>query len=159
MSPPSSSNATLLNLSTLIERPVITIDGRRHEIMSPEELPILTSQRLTVRGKRMEILSKQEVLNADEESELTNILHELSNIIMEPVAPEVRAKLTDPMRTAVIEVFTMLLLTNRTGKAAAMVAGLTQAGASQTGGKTFRGSNASSAVPPKAGSKKPRSRS
>lgn len=46
----------LLDLNTLITRPTIVIDEKKYEIISPEELSILDSQRMVTRGQRMEEL-------------------------------------------------------------------------------------------------------
>jgi hypothetical protein len=40
----------LLDLDTLVVRPKIKIDGKPYEILSPDELPVLTSHRLASRA-------------------------------------------------------------------------------------------------------------
>lgn len=160
MSDPSPApTASLLNLDTIIQRPVITIDGSRHEIMAADELSIVETHRLSLGGARMEALAKQSELSEDEQGELRNLLHDLSDLIMKPIAAEHRAKLTDQHRRTVIEVFTTLLLTKKAGTAAGMLEGLMGMAAMPTGATSSPVSRASTAARRKAGSKKPRSRS
>lgn len=153
----------LLNLDTLVVRPKINIDGSPYEILSPDELPVLTTHMLAQKGKRMEELMNQGVLNQKEERELKSIVNEISDAIMEPVPAEIRAKLTDVHRTAVVQAFSMLMLTNKAGAASALMSKLTvptmSPPAPPTGGKRSRGSSASTADRRAGGSTKHRSRS
>ena len=144
----------LLDLDTLIERPKIKIDGQLHEILAPDELPVLTSHLLATGGSRFDALMKDRNLSDDGKAELRSLLHTLSDTVMQPIAAEVRAKLSDAQRVSVIEAFTALLLSKRTGTAVAMLAGLLP-----TGEKSSPGSNASTAAGRSGGSGKRRSRS
>lgn len=147
----------LLNLDTLIERPSISIDGARYEIVSPEELPVITSYRLASRGRRFDKLMALEQLSEHQDKELGAIVRELSDIIMAPVPEQARIKLTEAQRLSVIEVFTTLLLRRRLGTAAAAVKDLAPALASRIGEMPSPASSGSTAGTPAGGSPKPRS--
>lgn len=150
----------LLNLDTLIDRPKIRIDGDLHEIVSPDELDVITSHLLAAQGRRMEELMKAGELSDDDKEELRSIIAQLSNAIMAPVPVPVRAKLSDSQRLSVIESFTALLLSKKAGTAAALFAGLIPSPpAPPTGAKPPRGSSASTAAGRTGGSGKRRSRS
>jgi hypothetical protein len=153
-------NAPLLDLETVIVRPAIMIDGERHEIINPVELPLETSHLMASKGRRMQQLQSGDGMNRDQRAELEAIVRQLSDIVMEPIAPAVRKKLTDAQRLQVIEAFTTLLLKRRLASAAAMVPGqqlieaamaaLKQSGQS-TGESSSPGSSGSSEEAPKAG--------
>lgn len=149
----------LLNLDTLVVRPKISIDGRPFEILSPEELPVLTSHLLASKGARMEKLTMTAELGEDEEAELTSLVYEISDVIMGPVPADVRDKLSEAQRISVIEAFSTLLLKNKAGTAAALMASLLPTAAKPTGEKRRRGSSASTAGRRGGGSAKPRSHS
>lgn len=149
-------NQPLLELRTLIDRPKIVIDARPHELLSPEELPVLTSQRLAAQGRQMQALMDQPSLSTAEGDELKRLVAAISDTIMEPVPGEVRAKLSDAQRLSVVEAFTMLLLSKKTGTAAALIKGLVP---SSTGASSSPGFSASTAGTPATGSPRRRSRS
>lgn len=151
----------LLNLDTLVDRPKIAIDGKRYEILSPDELPVLVSHKLAMQGKRLDELSGAAELAPEDKAELEQLVLDLSDTIMEPIPAAVRAKLSDAQRLSVIEAFSTLLLTRKAGAAAAMMTALipTASPPAQTGGKSSRGSSASTADRPATGSAKRRSRS
>ena len=113
--------AHVLNIRTLIERPKIDIDGERYEIVSPNELSIVTTQRVAELGRKLDQLVKSDGLDEAGGRELSDTLQTLGNIIMEPVPVDVRAKLTDAHRQSVIEVFTMLSLARKTKLAGAAI--------------------------------------
>jgi hypothetical protein len=84
----------------------------------------------------MEALLNQTELSEDEEAELTDVVREISDTIMEPVPAAIRDKLSDPQRSAVIEAFSTLLLTTKAGTAAALLRSLlpeTSSPAGETG--------------------------
>jgi hypothetical protein len=82
-------STALLNLDTLVIRPAITIDGERHEILSPDELPVLTSHMLAAKGQRMEELTTKAELNEGEQAELVDVVNKISDTIMSPVPADV----------------------------------------------------------------------
>ncbi len=109
------------SLSTIVVRPLIQIDGGLHEMLSPEELPILSSHRVAAIGRRYEVLMRQDVLDEAEQKELKKCLDDICGIILEPVAASVKATLSDANKVAVMEGFTVLLLRRRVGAMAAMM--------------------------------------
>ncbi|WPJ67965.1 hypothetical protein AUSSIE_42 [Sinorhizobium phage Aussie] len=143
----------LLDLSTLIERPAITIDGKRYEILSPEELSILDSQSFTFWGGEIEELSKTK----GKESELAELVSKVASKVLVEVPADVRAKLSDAQKFRVVEVFTMLLLRHKIGAVGAAAAVMKDLGPS-IGEKSFPASSASSEETPRGGSKKRRRR-
>jgi hypothetical protein len=155
-------SGVLLNLDTLVVRPRISINGKSYEILSPDELPVLTSHLLASKGKRMEALMNQAALADEEQDELCSVVCALSDTIMEPVPAAIREKLSDPQRFAVIEAFSTLLLTTKAGTAAALLRSLLPATdpavkPKSTGAKRSRGSSASTAGRRGGGSRKRRS--
>lgn len=159
-------STALLNLDTLVVRPVISIDGKKYEILSPDELPVLTSHMLASKGQRMEELTGKRDLDEAEREELVEVVTAISDTIMSPISETVRAKLSGAQRHAVIEAFSTLLLTKRSGTAAAMLRSLLPAipttaehDEKSTGAKPSRGSSASTAGRRAGGSRTPRSRS
>lgn len=158
----------LLDLDTLVVRPTIAIDGQAHEILAPDELPVLTTHLLASKGRRMDELMKSAELGAAEQAELGRLVREISDAIMAPVPAKVREKLSETQRVSVIEAFAALLLTKKAGTAAALFGSLlpeTDTPAKKpdkknaTGAKRSRGSSASTAARRGGGSAKPRSRS
>jgi tRNA 2-selenouridine synthase SelU len=152
-------NAPLLDLDTVIARPIIAIDGEQYELISPDELPLETSHLMAAKGRQMQKLQTSAELNRDQAGQLRAIVRQLSDIVMERIPEEVRAKITIAQRLQVIEAFTALLLKRRLASAAAMMPGqqLMQAAmaafqnAPSTGESTSPGSSDSSAETPKAG--------
>ncbi|MDF1778733.1 MAG: hypothetical protein P1V13_22145 [Rhizobiaceae bacterium] len=105
----------LLDLNTLIERPKIKIDGKTYEILSPDELSILDSQRFETWGRRIEALAKDE----DKSDELDTLIDQVTGKILIGVPQDVWAKLSKGHKVRVIAVFTGLLLGDQLGAAGA----------------------------------------
>ncbi|MEP9402035.1 hypothetical protein [Sphingomonas sp. VNH70] len=137
----------VLNLETLVDRPKISIDGVQYEILSPDELALLTSHRVAALGRKLDKLLKADELNATGEKQLSATLEEMIAIIMEPVPVAVRARLSDAHKMSVVEVFTMLSLARKATLAGAMVKNAT----ASTGAKPSPGSSADTAATPSAG--------
>ncbi len=140
----------VLNLQTLIERPIVEIDDEQYEIASPDELSVVDLTRYGQWGAEITALSQKKKLTSKKQDRLTELLHRLTNGIMVGVPPDVRAKLKDPQRLAVAEVFTVLQLT-------AKLKTLKPAAANQTGANKPRGSKGSTAARRTGGSTKRRS--
>lgn len=153
----------LLDLDSLVVRPTIMIDGKSYEILSPDELPVLTSHMLTVKSKRYDELMQKNDLAHEEREELSSLVRMVSDKIMTPVPLEVTAKLSDAHRLSVIEAFSTLLLRTKAATAAAILESTlpTRSTATEkgTGEKRSRGSNASTAGRRAGGSPKRRSHS
>ncbi|MFN3990055.1 MAG: hypothetical protein ACK4IS_07335 [Erythrobacter sp.] len=153
--------APLLDIETLIIRPAIMIDGERHEIIAPDELPLDQSHLMAAKGRRMQQLQQADSMNRDQRAELEAIVEQLSDIIMEPIPKAVRGKLKPAQRLQVIEAFTALLLKRRMASAAAMMPGqkmieaamqaMGAAARPSPGESSSPGSSDSSAETPKAG--------
>lgn len=126
---PELGASHLLDIDTIIERPTIRIDGADHEITSPDELTIIQSQKLAMLGRKHDKLMKSDSSEPATENALSNTLEAMMEIILQPMDHAVRAKLRDPHKTAVIEVFTMLLLANK-----AKLAGVTTGAGGALGG-------------------------
>lgn len=137
----------LLDLSTLIERPVIRIDGIGYEILSPDEISIIDGHRLGVWGRRINVLAESD--DADAEAELEQLIDKVARKVAVGVPGEVFAKLSGANKQAIADVFTGLLLQARLGVAGAIAkaAGMlpNETASSGTGERSFPGSSASTA--------------
>lgn len=122
--PEDNPQALLLDLNTMITRPVISIDGTRFELLSPDELSVLASHRLGVRGRRIELLSQSD--DDQDGEELDKLISEVVEEVLCDVPEEVFAKLTGTHRMAIADVFTGLLLRNKLGVAEAMATAMGQ---------------------------------
>lgn len=142
----------LLDLSSLIERPKITIDDEPWEITAPEELSVIDTQRLASLGRKLDNLRMQD--GEAQAKQLTDTLEAIVALVMAPVPAKVRAKLSDAQKVAVIEVFTMLSYARKAQLAGATVpnilkslmASLPKTDPATTGEKPSPGSSASTAV-------------
>ncbi len=111
--PSTSGSPSLIEIDTLIERPIITIDKEPYEITAPDELTIVESAAVGRLGRRLDRLMKKETLDQEGERELARTLGKLAAIIMRPVPADVRQGLNEAQTLAVIEVFTLLLLARK----------------------------------------------
>jgi hypothetical protein len=141
----------LLDLDSLIERPKITIDAKPYELVSPEELSVIDTQRLASLGRRLDNLMKQ-----DGEAQAKVLTDTLEQIVMAPVPVETRAKLSDGKKIAVVEVFTMLSQARKVQLAGATIPQIIKAMVANlpnqpTGEKPSPGSSGSTAATPSAG--------
>lgn len=138
--------APLLDLDTLIIRPAIMIDGRRYEMLSSNEMTIVASHRLGVKGRRIEQLAASEA--ADDGVELDRLISEVAREVLVDVPDDVFGKLTGAHKMSVVDVFTGLLLRNKLGVAGAMA---TAMGVPQIGERLSLASSGSSAATPAGG--------
>ena len=106
----AKSTAPVLDLDTLIKRPIIIIGGVRYEILNPDELSVVDHHRLTTQGQRLDALMSDEEMDETTEQEVSQLLVEITDWIMVGVPPEVRAKLSDAQRMDIGSVFTALPL-------------------------------------------------
>jgi hypothetical protein len=150
----AAANEPLLDLSTLTVRPLIAIDGARHELLSPDELSILDSHRLGQWGRRIQELAEAE--GADAEAELEALVDKVGRKVAVGVPDAVWAKLSGAHKQAIADVFTGLLLRNRLGVAGAIAkaAGVTMPTEISIGANSFPGSSSSTAAIPAGGWKK-----
>ncbi len=148
--------ASVLDISTLIERLKITVDGELYEIMSPDELSVLDHHRLEAWGRRLNQLMELDRLDDNEQREASAVLGSISDFIMVGVPEGVRTKLTDAHRLEVSSVFTGLPLRKHL-RAMAQAMGVTEA--KSTGAKQRRASNVSTAGRQTGGSTKRHARS
>ncbi|MBB99192.1 MAG: hypothetical protein CML67_06605 [Rhodobacteraceae bacterium] len=134
----------ILELSTLIERPTIRIDGTLHELRAPDELSVMDSQYLTHAGKRIDALARTE----DADELLPKLLDEVIRRVTVELPEEVLGKLTESHKLSICEVFTGLLLRRRMAVAGAVARRLT----GSTGEPSSPGSSAPSEETPPVGS-------
>lgn len=111
------SEPPLLDLDTLIVRPTIKIDDKNYEILSPNELSIIDSQRFTLWGALIETLAPDEAKG----EELTAVVDKAARMVFVGAPEAVFAKLSGAQKMQVVEVFTMLLLRGKMGAAGAML--------------------------------------
>lgn len=145
-----AAHEPVLNLDTLIRRPCVEIDGRRFDILSPDELSVIDSHRFSVNGRRIEELAGE--AGEEAEVELTGLIDLTARKVAVGVPAEVFAKLSGSHKWAIVDVFTGLLLGNRLGVAGAMqkamgptIAQLTAASGQLTGASASPGSSGSMA--------------
>ena len=137
----------LLDLSTLIERPIILIDGVKFEILSPDEISIIDGHRLGVWGRRINVLAESD--EAQAEAELEQLIDKVARKVAVGVPDEVFSRLPGAAKQAIADVFTGLLLQARLGVAGAIAkaAGMLPNGtaSSEIGERSFPASSASTA--------------
>lgn len=136
----------VLDISTLIVRPHIKIDGKNYEILSVNELSVVETQRFALWGTELQQL----ISDKSKEAELEALVTDLARRILVGVPDSVFEKLKGGHKFSVVEAFTMLLLTKKAETAGAIAKNLGLA----TGGVSFPGSNASTAASPAGGSSK-----
>lgn len=139
----------ILDLNTLIERPTIKVDGKVYELLSPDELSILDSQRLTRWGREIEVLATDE----EKSDELDALVSQAARKVLADMPDKVFAKLSASHRFSVVEVFTGLLLRRRLVTAGALAMEMVRP---STGAKNSRVSSTSSAAIQAGGSQPPR---
>lgn len=118
------ADSPLLDLDTLIVRQTIAIDGVRYEIINPDEMSVIASQRAGNRGRRIDEISKG--APESEEGELDRLVDEAAHAILVDVPHEIFAKLSGAQKLAVVDVFTGLLVRSKLGVAGAMAKALDQ---------------------------------
>jgi hypothetical protein len=101
----------LLDLSTVITRPFVRIDGVAYDMVSPDELSVIDYARISAQGKR---IGEIEELGAEATDEQKQEYERLLDTVCRRVllAPdEIHRKLTTQHRCAVAVTFTALRLT------------------------------------------------
>jgi len=138
----------LLDLTTLLDRPCIRIDGALYELRSAEELTLLESQQFTLWGKELEQLGA-----GGKTDELEALVRKVADAVTIKVPPAVMAKLSTSQLMNIVEVFIGLLLGRRLRLAGALAA---QVVSRSTGEKSSPGSSAPSEASRAGGSPAPR---
>jgi hypothetical protein len=99
---------SLLDLTTLIERPSIDIDGARYELFSADELSVLASHRLSVWGRRIEQIDAGTA--EDDGVELERLVDNVVRAAAIDLPAAVFEQLSGAHKRAIVDVFTGLLL-------------------------------------------------
>lgn len=115
-----ATGKALLDLDTLVERPFITIDGVRVDILNPEELSVIESHRFGVWGRRIEALSGE--TGEEAEKELDQLVATVARKICVGASDELFAKVPGTQRWQIVDVFTALRLRTSLKVAGAMKA-------------------------------------
>lgn len=115
-----ATSKPLLDLDTLVERPFITIDGVRVDILNPEELSVIESHRFGVWGRRIEELSGQ--TGQEAEDELDQLVATVARKICVGASDELFATVPGGQRWQIVDVFTALRLRTSLKVAGAMKA-------------------------------------
>lgn len=138
---PEPTSEPILDLDTLVIRPVVQIDGVRHEMLSPAELTLRQSHQVAVWARKLEALQQ-----ADEEidAEASEIVAALVQLVMPDLPESIFNKLGDENRLAIAQSFTALLLRRRMAAAEANLAAMQSHPAA--GAMSSPGSSGSSAV-------------
>lgn len=141
-----AGKGALLDLDTLIERPFITIDGERVDILHQDELSVIESHRFAVWGRRIEALTSE--TGEEAEKELEQLVTTVARKICVGASDELFAKLPGSQRWAIIDLFTGLRLRSTLKVAGAMAAAtgeVPEALLRQTGASSSPGSSGSTA--------------
>lgn len=160
--PQTSSDAgeavAVLDIETLITRPVMTIDGARYEILHPDEVSVIEQARFGRAGRRIDQLAQSD--DALDETRLDELVKETARKIAVGVPDDVWAKLTGTHHWAIVDVFTALSLRSKMTVAGAMVRStgdidaMFRPVAAQTGEKSSPASSASTEAARKSGWRK-----
>jgi hypothetical protein len=145
----------VLDLTTLVERPQIAIDGTRYDILSPDEVSIVDLERFAAIGRRAEHLAGLDAATEEDQGEVVKLINDLAARIMIGVPEDVRSALSLANLMRVVEVFIALLPAALTKAAGAR----NRSTSRSTGAKPSRVSSASTAAALTGGSRKPQSRS
>lgn len=152
-----SAKKPVLDLDTLIVRPVIAIDDEIYEILSPDEISVIESHRFANAGRRIDALSEEPGEAA--ENELTALIDQVARKVLIGAPDAVFAKLSGAHKWAIVDVFTGLLLGKRLGVAGAMSRAMgteleelkAAFGNDPTGASASRGFSGSMAATPRGG--------
>lgn len=136
----STSGEPLLDLNTLVVRPVIAIDGKRYEILSASELSVLDSHRFGVWGRRIQALSDDD--SEDGRNELRALVDMVARKVAVGVPDDVFNNQSGSNKLAIVDVFTGLLLRDRLGVAGAIAKAAGMGASLPTGEKSFPSSSA-----------------
>jgi len=109
---PSVPPIPVLDLSTLVDRPFIRIDGTNYDIRHPDEFSLVQQLRQQRQAERVMLLVQamveKQASTADEE-EYVSILDQSCRAVL--IAPDaIHEKLRDDHRLAIVKAFTELLL-------------------------------------------------
>lgn len=138
-----AQKGALLDLDTLIERPFITIDGERVDILNPGELSVIESHRFGVWGRRIEALANE--TGQGTEDELAALVATVARKICVGASDEQFAKLPGSQQWAIVDLFTGLLLREKLMVAGAMKTAMGELPAS-IGASSSPGSSGSTAA-------------
>ncbi len=144
-----ANTGALLDIETLLTRPVIAIDGETYQIRSPGELSVVESLRFGRWGKRIDALQTEDGEEGDDE--LDKLVATVARAILVDVPDAVFEKLAGTQRWAIIDVFTGLLLREKLKVAGAMTTatGPMPAGfGNLTGASSYLGSSGSTVAAP-----------
>ncbi|WJS05208.1 hypothetical protein [Roseibium aggregatum] len=145
----------ILDLSTLIDRPFININGARYELFTADELSIADSHWFSAKGAEIEKLA-----SGDDTEAMDEAVSELAARCLVDCPEEVFIGLSGTQKLAITEVFTRLLLQRKARQAGAIAKMmLDNQKKTPTGAKPSQGSSVSSAALRTGGSSKPQQHS
>lgn len=100
------------------ERSVIEVDGARYEVFHPDELSVIQSHRFARWASRIRELQEQD--GEDAERQLDEITDRAARAAFVDIPDAVFAKIKGAQKSAIVEVFTALLLRRAVNVAGAM---------------------------------------
>jgi hypothetical protein len=148
----AAQDGLLLDLDTFPERKRIRIDGENYEMLSPEELSLMQTSRISKLGKRLEELS-----SGDADASLLRDYREVLDGLVQSVLPDigkgVLKRLSEPHKLDIVEVFTALLKGHgrRLSEAASIIDALTSKQISQDKTALMNGTSQTSLKVPSTG--------
>lgn len=94
--------AKILNLDSLIDRPVVVIKGAEYWLLTPDIMPPLDTHRVQQMFKRVSTLVDKPELTEEEQQELKALPDSMCRIVLQ-AADDVHAGLTDSERMLTVE--------------------------------------------------------
>jgi hypothetical protein len=112
----------ILDLDTLVDRPVVKIDGHEYELLTHDLLAPIDGHRMSRSYARIGVLLDQPTLSDDEERELEALPDRMCRLVLDAPDP-IHAALTSKQRMAILSTFSNVLpLRPRAESTAATVA-------------------------------------
>lgn len=100
----AKTSVPVLNLDSLIDRPVVVIDGKEYQLLTTAILPPIDVWRLSKFSRRLDELTSQADLTEDEERELERLPDRMCRLVLH--APDdVHAALNPKQRMEVLATF------------------------------------------------------
>lgn len=133
----------LLDITTLIKRETIAVDGQRYELLSVDELSVLDSQRFQRWIEQLTVLQEGTAGDDADRDAIDGIVDAISRKALVDMPADVFAKLSGAHKIRVAEVFIGLLLAARMATAGAIQKAT---GHLPTGANSFPGFSGSTAA-------------
>lgn len=149
--------APLLNLSTLVEQPMVQIDQKRYPLLVPDALSLLACQKLSTIIDTIDALSPKlanGTLSDDENAELETAFAQVCQVVL-AAPPDVQRRLTSIQRLYIYQAFLQLPQQSLRLMVAMATNEATPTASRSTGASSSRASRGSTTSARKSGSTAP----